>query len=81
MDVYIVVETVSYDYDQGRKYTNIYGVYGTDEEAEQAKIKCESQKHGHYYAEIEKHEVFFNEKTSQHTADKVQKRNTRRRRD
>ncbi len=78
MKVYIVLETVSHDYDAGREYRNIYGVYGSEEEAEQAKIKCESQKYGHYYAEIEGHEVFFDEKTSQHTADKVQKRNTKR---
>lgn len=75
MEVYIVIETVSHDYDQGREYTNIYGVYGSEEEAEEAKIKCESQKYGHYYADIEKHEVFY-EKTSKHTANKIQKRNT-----
>lgn len=69
MKVYIVIETVSYDYDQGREYTNIYGVYKNEEEAEQAKKQCESQKYGHYYAEVEEHEVY--EKTSKHTTNKI----------
>ena len=56
MKVYIVIETASHDYDPN-EYTNIYGVYASEEEAELAKKKCESQKHGRYYADIEEHEV------------------------
>lgn len=36
----IVIETASHDYDPN-EYTNIYGVYASEEEAEQAKKKCE----------------------------------------
>lgn len=57
MKVYIVLETVSYDYDEGREYHNIYGVYSNPRCAEKAKAKCESQRHGHYFADIEVHEV------------------------
>jgi hypothetical protein len=54
--VYVVIETASHDYDPN-EYTNIYGVYASETAAEQAKKKCESQKHGRYYADIEEHEV------------------------
>lgn len=56
MFVYVVTETVQYDYDD-QTYTNVYGVYLLEAMAEAAVIECEAQVGGKYYATIEKHFV------------------------
>lgn len=57
MQVYIVTEEATLDYDNGDVYRNIYGVYHTEAAAMAAREECEAQVGGTYYAQIEIHEV------------------------
>lgn len=53
MLVYVVLEEVTYNYDDGRSYKNLYGVYDSLEKAEAAKKECVEQLGGTYFATIE----------------------------
>lgn len=53
MLVYIVLEEVTYHYDDGRTYKSVYGVYDSLEKANAAKKECLAQVGGDYFASIE----------------------------
>lgn len=57
MNVFIVLEEVQYDYDGGRTYKNVYGVYKDKSLAQKAIKECESQVGGKYYAYLEEMEL------------------------
>jgi hypothetical protein len=57
MNVYVVIEEVTYHYDDGRVYRNIYGVYRNERAADAAVAECEAQVGGSYYAIKEQHFV------------------------
>ena len=58
MNVYVVIEEVTYDYDPtGHVYRNIYGVYRDERAADAAVVECEAQEGARYYATKEQHYV------------------------
>lgn len=50
MEVYVILYTVQYDYDNGREHRGLYGVAATRERADELVRECEAQVGGYFEA-------------------------------